>query len=136
MRYSTMFAATFRECRVPSTSFSKPSRAPTHHLNEENLYSRKTEKDSHRGPRSVCRERQSLSGSKREIIGSVTMLPLFAKRVLSQTSGKVVFFSAFWFAAICFGYVALLRYESRPDEPNAALRIWPAQSKLPLNENL
>jgi hypothetical protein len=64
------------------------------------------------------------------------MLPLFAKRALSQTSGKVVFFSALWFAAICFGSVALLRYESRPDEPNAALRMWPAQSKLPLNENL
>jgi hypothetical protein len=64
------------------------------------------------------------------------MLRLFAKRVLSQTSGKVVFFSALWFAAICFGSVALLRYESRPDEPNAALRMWPAQSKLPLNENL
>ena len=59
-----------------------------------------------------------------------------SKRVLSQTSGKVVFFSALWFAAICFGSVALLRYESRPDEPNAALRMWPAQSKLRLNENL
>jgi hypothetical protein len=64
------------------------------------------------------------------------MLPLFAKRVLSQRSGKLVFFNALWFAAICFGFFALLRYESRPGEGSVALRMWPVQSKLPLNENL
>ena len=64
------------------------------------------------------------------------MLLLFARRVLSQTSGKVIFFSAFWFAAICFGSVALLRYENRPSEANVALGRWPSQSKLSLNENL
>jgi hypothetical protein len=64
------------------------------------------------------------------------MLPLFAKRALSRTSGKVVFLSGLWLAAICFGSVALVRYESRPGEANEALRMWPAQSKLPLNENL
>jgi hypothetical protein len=64
------------------------------------------------------------------------MLPLFVKRVLSQTSGKVIFFSALWFAVICFGSVALLRYENRPSEANVALGTLPAQSKLSRNENL
>src|SRR6202140_3019570 len=64
------------------------------------------------------------------------MLPLFVKRVLTHTSCKVIFFSALWLFAICFGSVALLRYENRPSEANVALRMWPAQSKLPLNENL
>ena len=64
------------------------------------------------------------------------MLRLFVKRVLFQTSGKIILFSALWFAAICFGFVALLRYENRPNEANVALRTWPAQSKLPLNKNV
>jgi hypothetical protein len=64
------------------------------------------------------------------------MLPLCAKRVLSLTSGKVFFFSALWLAAISFGSVALLRYESRPGEAKTAPRLWPTQSKLSFNENL
>src|ERR1700730_8865236 len=64
------------------------------------------------------------------------MLPLCAKRVLSLTTSKVLFFSALWLAAICFGSFALLRYQSRPGETNTALSRWPVQSTLPLNANL
>ena len=71
-----------------------------------------------------------------EITGSVTMLAFFAKRVLSRSSGKVVFFSALWFAVVCFGSFALLGYQNRPGEANTALKGWPEQSALRLNAHL
>ena len=61
---------------------------------------------------------------------------IISKWVLSQTSSKVLFVSALWLAAICFGSFALLRYQNRPGETNTALSGWPAQTKLPLNANL
>jgi hypothetical protein len=64
------------------------------------------------------------------------MLPLFARRVLFLPSGKVLFFSVLWLAAICSGSFVLLKYQNRPGETNTALNRWPAQSKLPLTGNL
>ena len=61
---------------------------------------------------------------------------LFAKRILSRASGKVVFFSTLWLAAVSFGSFAILKYENRPGETNAALSKWPAQTALPVNQNL
>ena len=74
--------------------------------------------------------------STKEMIGHLAMLPFFAKRVLSRPPGKIVIFSVLWLAVVCYGSLALFRYQSTPGETITALRMWPAESKLPLSTSL